>query len=233
MWAFFLSVLRTAPANTGRCPNAGSMLVRRRRLRTSIELTLGHRPAECDDSGGCVICNYLRGLRGTRCAGRHVTWLHPAHATSAHPLHNEISGLFLLLRRRPEYCRGVPDRDQLLPASRHIHREREREREGEREEQQVTRMHNVPLPTSALYMIKFQTLVTCCEYRPRGDADENNPLHSGANWTGLLINSFVAGPDYICFLHFSLAHYISAFIIKRKINQQYLKIVEFHFIKSE
>ena len=49
--------------------------------------------------------------------------------------------------------------------------------------------------------------------------------------------SLILQPDYIRFLHFLLAHYFNQlsnmFIIKRDINQQYLKIVDLHFVKSD
>ena len=49
-------------------------------------------------------------------------------------------------------------------------------------------------------------------------------------------NPITAGAVHIRFLHFLLAHYISAFKhvqIKSDINQQDLKFVDLHFVKSE
>ena len=50
------------------------------------------------------------------------------------------------------------------------------------------------------------------------------------------INPLTAGAVHIRFLHFLLAHHISAFKhvkVKRYINQQDLNFVDLHFVKSE
>ena len=49
-------------------------------------------------------------------------------------------------------------------------------------------------------------------------------------------NPLTAGAVHIRFLHFLLAHYISALNllkIKSDINRQDVKFVDFHFVKSE